>query len=1324
MQQLDHVTTGDLPDLARSLEQRLHAAGSDSPADVRTAPLDFVCEQALQVLENSRVAAFVYEISAGFSVLAANDCFASLSGFPLESLLGSPLLDLLSHPNRPGVQHLLTAARPAGFTHSTGWRYRTRLGEIREVEVSGYDLDYRGAQARFVIVQDVTLRKREQLMRERLASIVENSHDAIVSTTVDGTVLSWNHTAEILFGYSAGDMVGRSLRSLIPPDISIEEQAWYRPRMLSGEAIDNLETALLDRDGVRIDVSISVAPLRDGAGLVVGNSNIIRDTRAHRQSQQQLAQSNERLRALASLSYDWTWEQDENLRFTYHSGEWLHRRREFANTVIGHTRFELPIRWLSPGDRDEHARVLNERKPFKDLEYRIADGDGHLHDMAISGEPIYGADGRFTGYRGIGRDISEARKREQRLRLLSAIVGSSDDAIMSWSLDGTLLSWNPGAQAMLGYSAAEIIGKSVSLLMPSTHGDWEQISRRAASGEKVVNQHSVRRHRNGTIISVAMTCSPMRDEAGQVIAVSCVARDIRSEKLQEHLVSQSHQRLKLALESAELSLWDWDIPAARVHYDEAFSKMLGFHTGEIADAHRPWEGLLHPEDAPLVEQRLAAQLAQRRGFCELEFRLRTRNGEWLWVGARGRVVSRDRTDNAVRMMGTCQAITDRKRAEQMSQMLEAVLESSDDSIVSCTFDGTILSWNRGAERVFGYSAAEMIGNNRALLILEDGHQAVGRVDARVRGGNTVANIETVHRHKNNSTVNVALTAAPLRDAEGHIIGVAAIARDITERMRSESARTLLAAVVESSQDAIISHALDGTVLSWNRGAEEMFGYTAAEAIGHDYRDLICVEPPEALHMRVARIERGERLSPYETVGRRKDGGFVLISASAAALRGPDGRLSGVAVVARDIASQKRLELLMARTESIGRVGGWEFDVRSQHLFWTDETFRIHEVTPQQFTPTWGSVLGFYTPESRNVLDQALLDAVDSGKPFDLELPLITRAGRRIWVRQIGEAQRDGASVSNVYGTLQDITEKRQSEDALRRSERQLDAILDNVAEGIVVLSNTGQVQRLNRQAQSLFGYGEHDIADLTLAQLTVELGAEQNDADGEWLRRMLYTRREVTGRRKDGAHFPLELALSEIEMSPEPNKLTAIVRDITQRKSWEDRIYNLAYSDSLTGLPNRLLLRDRLEHAIAAAQRNRSLVGVLFFDLDHFKAINDSYGHHAGDQLLRDISERTKRCVREIDTVCRLGGDEFVIVLPELHESVDAGAVARKILAALAEPYLIDDQPVTITPTLGIALYPADGVDAETLLRNADTAMYHAKESGKNRFRFFQADSD
>jgi diguanylate cyclase (GGDEF)-like protein/PAS domain S-box-containing protein len=268
---------------------------------------------------------------------------------------------------------------------------------------------------------------------------------------------------------------------------------------------------------------------------------------------------------------------------------------------------------------------------------------------------------------------------------------------------------------------------------------------------------------------------------------------------------------------------------------------------------------------------------------------------------------------------------------------------------------------------------------------------------------------------------------------------------------------------------------------------------------------------------------------------------------------------------------------------------------------------------------------------------------------------------------------------------------------------------------------------MNLFAQHMFGCDPESARHLNLRQLLIELRHDDAGPGEEpalhWVRRLVGGRRELTGRRTDGGLFPVELSLSEIALSPLPSKFTAVVRDITERKNWESRIYSLAYSDPLTGLPNRLLLRDRLEHAIAAAQRNRSLVGVLFLDLDYFKQVNDEHGHHIGDHLLREIAERAKGCVRDVDTVSRLGGDEFVLVLPDLREATDAAAVARKILAALSQPYLIDGRELRITPTLGISIYPQHGGDADSLLRNADSAMYHAKESGKNSFRFYGADA-
>ena len=187
---------------------------------------------------------------------------------------------------------------------------------------------------------------------------------------------------------------------------------------------------------------------------------------------------------------------------------------------------------------------------------------------------------------------------------LASIVETSHDAILSWSLDGTLISWNDGAEALLGYSAEETLGKSLVMLMPPGDSTWEELTRAAAAGEKILHQATVRRHRTGALIQVAVTCSPMRDETGRAVAVSCIARDIRQQKLQERLVAEGHRRLKQAVESADLSLWDWDVAGSRVHYDDAFARLLGYDPGELPSDARPWDHLIHPDDAVRVAGRL------------------------------------------------------------------------------------------------------------------------------------------------------------------------------------------------------------------------------------------------------------------------------------------------------------------------------------------------------------------------------------------------------------------------------------------------------------------------------------------------------------------------------------------------------------------------------------------------------------------------------------------------------------------------------------------------------------------------------------------------
>lgn len=211
---------------------------------------------------------------------------------------------------------------------------------------------------------------------------------------------------------------------------------------------------------------------------------------------------------------------------------------------------------------------------------------------------------------------------------------------------------------------------------------------------------------------------------------------------------------------------------------------------------------------------------------------------------------------------------------------------------------------------------------------------------------------------------------------------------------------------------------------------------------------------------------------------------------------------------------------------------------------------------------------------------------------------------------------------------------------------------------------------------------------------------------------------------KDDHYIWLETRTTAIN-DPETGEIIEIVavsRDITERKESEERLLYLANYDSLTGLPNRALFRDRLRRAIVRAQRNSTKVALLFLDLDRFKMINDSLGHHAGDQLLRGVSRRLKQHAREGDTIARLGGDEFTVILEGVKSADDSAIVAEKILELMQTPFRLDGHEVVVTPSIGITLFPDDAGDMRSLLKNADTAMYRSKEMGRNGFQFYTSD--
>ncbi len=294
---------------------------------------------------------------------------------------------------------------------------------------------------------------------------------------------------------------------------------------------------------------------------------------------------------------------------------------------------------------------------------------------------------------------------------------------------------------------------------------------------------------------------------------------------------------------------------------------------------------------------------------------------------------------------------------------------------------------------------------------------------------------------------------------------------------------------------------------------------------------------------------------------------------------------------------------------------------------------------------------------------------------------------------------------------------------LHDSESHMKAVVDNVGEGIVTITANGSIQLFNSAAERMFGYRSADLIGQDVALLVPQVHRSDlagllkpdesiNEAQmpDDW--------REVVAQHRGGNCFPIELHISEYYLDGH-RQFIVIMRDITGRKAAEAKILHMALSDALTDLPNRRMVRDRIERAIASAARSRKQFAVLFIDLDKFKRINDTLGHDIGDRLLQLVGKRLVKTLRAEDTVGRQGGDEFIVLLASLSDAEASARVADKILAALTAPFAIDGQELRTGGSIGIAVYPQDGTDFEMLIKNADTAMYHAKEAGRNNFQFF-----
>jgi len=582
------------------------------------------------------------------------------------------------------------------------------------------------------------------------------------------------------------------------------------------------------------------------------------------------------------------------------------------------------------------------------------------------------------------------------------------------------------------------------------------------------------------------------------------------------------------------------------------------------------------------------------------------------------------------------------------------------------------------------------------------------------------------------------------------------------------------------QQALLENATIGILFSRNRAVvacnplcAEMYGYAPSEMIGQSGQDLY---PSDEAYETVGR-EAGPILASghsyyAEIQQKRKDGSLFWCRISAKAVN-PELTSDGTIWITEDITEERAVrEALAQRTREMEAI--FDTAVIGIAVVRDRQVLRCN----RRFEELLGYSMGELNNQPVRLLYVSEKDYADIGAAAYSELQqgnlyqcdhLFQRKdGRRFWGRCQARAFDQSNPLLGSVWLFDDITDRREAEEKVRQALEQQEMIFNNAAVGIMFVRGRN-VLRCNSKLEENFGYASGELqgksvavfypslAELNehsqLARVTIRRGEtyvgekqlRRKDGSLLWVRctarpivgqvmgngaggGVIWIIEDVTERHLAEeallrAHDELEQRVVE-RTSELVSTNVQLQEEIFERMRAEQRVWHIAHHDALTGLPNRSLLHDRFDHALVQAARSGQRLAVMFIDLDRFKSINDTLGHDVGDKLLQYVAERLRSVVRAVDTVARLGGDEFVVVLHEIQHVDDAVLVAEKIIAALGTALQLDGFELHATPSIGISVFPDDGSDAIALMKNADTAMYHAKAGGRNTFRLFTPNMD
>lgn len=791
------------------------------------------------------------------------------------------------------------------------------------------------------------------------------------------------------------------------------------------------------------------------------------------------------------------------------------------------------------------------------------------------------------------------------------------------------------------------------------------------------------------------------------------------------------QRLEYSLDRSPLLIWMSNQKGDYIYFNQSWLDFTGREQKQ--EFIQGWRKHVHPEDRKRLKTTHHQAMNVRQPF-RLEYRLRRFDGDYRWMQDHG-VPSFDKQGHYQGYVGTLASIHELKQTEQAlresEQKYRTIIDTSAEGYWLLSLpDLVIHEVNQTLSRLLGFADYEMLGQPAENFVSPAQRSFFHRQMERLaKHAQQTYEIDLQDRHGEliSSQMNVTLQY----DELGYPLRIFAFIMDIRVRRQAEQARQahldFLQMLMDNIPNPVFYKNEQGVYLGCNRGFEQYVGRSKQYIVGYTAVDLFSPEIAEEHNRADEILKQGRQGQIYESRMVHADGEWRELVIYKTLFQHLEGGLILLGTF-YDITERKQAEAALSRTLTEYQA---ILDNALIGIAFLGEDRRIRQVNrkfEEMFNYSESELLGHSTAflyanlQDYIRLGEEAYPRLADGGTYCGEVNMKRGNGKLFYCRLLGKAVMPEDISQGFVWSLEDITEQRRAEEELRMAA----TVFDTSNEAILVTDHENRIITVNPAFTRMTGYRKDEVMGKNPRILSSgQQGEEFYREMWESLLTWGYWQGEIWNRRRNGEVYPEWLSIATIrDQEGRPNRHVAVFSDITKRKQAEEIIRYQANYDALTDLPNRKSFMAALSQGLRLARRNRQTLALMFIDLDKFKEVNDTLGHTAGDYLLQQVAQRLRLSLRDSDTVGRLGGDEFTVLLSHLNRREDAAGIAEKILDKLNAPFQIQGHEVTISASIGIACFPFHGEDMETLLRNADSAMYRVKQRGRDGYAFSESARD